>query len=364
MNLLEPYKLEDIDVNRLVYTKTKITPNKKILFIKYKELNNKLKNLVFQTPTLVNLHKPNIKDGYAEIDVALEGKQDSKLLRLFNFIDNLEKKIKNDAQFYANEWFNLSNNSNINFQKIIRESSENPRGILKLKLINNNDFETELSLCKINNNNNNNKIKFDDIPENCWVKMLLECYAIWINNDNDFGVFLRPILASFSPREKLNYKYEFIKDEDSQSSDDENSFIPDTEIITMQNDIFLPISNMTAHKNDESTTQLEFNLSASLAEDTERLTEMLKLSNHIKQHSNHNNDSINNSDKDSNNDSNNDSENENDSDSDEETLSSEEDKEKITNLENEIKGLLVHSDDFNDNSSEYSSEDSLNNDEE
>jgi hypothetical protein len=61
-----------------------------------------------------------------------------------------------------------------------------------------------------------------------WAKMLLECYAIWINNNNDFGIFLRPIVISFKSRDKEIYNYNFLED-----SDDEDIFdIPETEADT------------------------------------------------------------------------------------------------------------------------------------
>ena len=54
---------------------------------------------------------------------------------------------------------------------------------------------------------NNKKIKPEEIPENSWCKMILEVYAIWVNGNNDFGIFLRPILISFKQREEYNYKF-------------------------------------------------------------------------------------------------------------------------------------------------------------
>ena len=70
--------------------------------------------------------------------------------------------------------------------------------------------------------------------------MILECYAIWINSNNDFGLFFRPVLLSFNLKEKDIYNYKFIE------SDEDEIDIPDTEInhnIFMKGD-----SNTKLHK--------------------------------------------------------------------------------------------------------------------
>jgi len=80
--------------------------------------------------------------------------------------------------------------------------------------------------------------------------MLLECYAIWVNSNNDFGLFLRPVLISFTQKEIYNYN--FIED-----SDDEDKLnVPDTEI---NNNIFMKINKNSKIKYNNSTTQLEIN---------------------------------------------------------------------------------------------------------
>jgi hypothetical protein len=248
MNYQEPLRTSNIDFSKIVYPKERTNQNKKIILIKYNE-KNKLKNFVFQTPTLLNLYKPQFANGYAEIEVALTGKEKSKVTKFINFLNELENKVKSDAQFHASNWFNIDNNNQtINFQKIIRESDNFPNGTIKIKIIKNNDFETLLQL------NNSKRIDPDNISENSWCKMILECYAVWINANNDFGLFFRPILVSFTPKEIYNYK--FIEDSDE---DNENDFeIPDTEV---NGNIFMKIDqrNRTKIKVNESTSQLELN---------------------------------------------------------------------------------------------------------
>ena len=229
MNTYRPYNI--------CYQKLKTDKNKKIILIKYNK-NNKLQNFVFQTPTLLNLYEPNECNGYSEIEIALENKDKSKVSSFTSYLNELEKKIKKDAVENAGLWFDLDNNV-INFQKIIRESTNHENGTLKLKLINNKDFETEIQL---------NGLK--SICSNCLCKMILECYAIWVNQNNDFGIFFRPIVISFSPNKEL-YNYNFIEDTESEGDID----IPDTEIST--NQLFLKGTNKNKIDDNTSSTILD-----------------------------------------------------------------------------------------------------------
>lgn len=246
MNLQEPLKIDSVDLSKIVYPKERTNMNKKIILIKLNE--NKCKNFVFQTPTLLNISKSTEKQGYTEIEMALVGKEKGKVDKFISFLNKLEAKIKEDAQFNAYSWFNTGSNENttINFQKIIRESDEHPSGTIKLKLIKNNDFETIIEL------NNNKRISVKDIPEGSWCKMILEVYAVWVNSANDFGIFLRPILVSFTPKIKDSYNYRFAEESDEEDDDID---IPDTE---NKANIFMQVNNVKERNND-STTQLELN---------------------------------------------------------------------------------------------------------
>jgi hypothetical protein len=252
MNYQEPFKISNIDLNRIVYPKHKSNQNKKIVLIKYNE-KSKLKNFVFQTPTLFNLFKPQNSNGFAEIELALVGKEANKVTKFIKFLNELENRIKSDAQTNASNWFNITHdNQTINFQKIIRESDDYSNGTIKIKIIKNNDFETILQL------NNSKKIGINDIPEDSWCKMILECYAIWVNSNNDFGIFFRPVLASFTPKEKQVYNYKFLEESDEEQDFD----IPDTEV---NNNIFMKI-NSSKSPNNESRTKAKYNDSTSQLE--------------------------------------------------------------------------------------------------
>ena len=260
MNNQEPFKVNNIDFSKIVYPKDRSNDKKKIILIKYNE-KGKLKNFVFQTPTLLNIGKAQIFNGYHEIELALIGKEKDRVYSFINFLNELELKIKSDARVNASNWFNITDeNQTINFQKIIRESEDYKTGTIKVKIIKNNDFETVLQ------QNNTKRIGTDSIPEDCWAKMILECYAVWINSNNDFGIFLRPILISFTAKESYNYK--FIED-----SDEENDFdVPDTEI---NNNIFMNINKNKIKNNVDSTSQLEVdNLIRDLQADLEKTSDL------------------------------------------------------------------------------------------
>jgi len=247
MNLQEPLQISSIDLSKIIYPKQRTNQNKKIILIKLND-KSKYKNFVFQTPSLLNLSKPQLHNGYAEIELALEGKEKSKVAKFINFLSELETQVKADAQTNAFTWFNITDNNNtINFQKIVRESEDYSNGTIKLKIIKNNDFETVLQM------NNNKRISINNIPENSWCKMVLEAYAVWVNSNNDFGIFFRPILVSFTPKDIEVYNYKFVEE-----SDEDNDFdIPDTEI--KENNIFMKIANTSndESKNNDITSQLE-----------------------------------------------------------------------------------------------------------
>ena len=244
MNCQEPYNINNIDFNNIVYPNSRSNQNKKIILIKYND-RNKLRNFVFQTPTLFNLYKANELNNYSEIEVSLLCKEKSKTNNFINFINNLEEKIKIDATTNYNSWFDINKNTDtINFQKTIRDSDDHKDGTIKIKILNNSEFKTSLQI-------NNNNIKVNQVPEDSWCKMILECYAIWINGNNDFGIFIRPILISFSLKD--TYTYKFIED-----SDEEQINFPETEV--NNNNIFMNFNNKTNKViYNNSTTQLEVN---------------------------------------------------------------------------------------------------------
>jgi hypothetical protein len=226
MNLEEPLRISKIDLNKIVYTKLKKSDRKNIILIKYG--NNKSK-FVFQTPSLNLISKQD-----SNVEVSLVGKEKEKVNFFSQLLFNLENKLKNDAQFNYNNWFDTSNPT-INFQKIIRVSDQYPTGTLKFKIIKSNDFNT-----LINN---------VDGP-NMWAKLILELYAIWVNPDNTFGVYLRPIRILFENKKKYNYTF---AESDSES---DNVDIPDTEIQPLSKNVY-QLNNDIFIQNNNTLTDVE-----------------------------------------------------------------------------------------------------------
>ena len=243
MPLQEPLNIKDIDLDNIVYTKCKMNQNKKIILIKYNE--GELKNFVIQTPTILNLYKAKKYNNYSEIELGLIGDEtQSKVNKFINFIENLETKVKKDARENCSKWFDLEKNNTLDFHNIIRDSDDYEKGTIKLKILNDNIFKTKLLL-------NNKNININEINSNLWCKIILEFYAVWINSDNEFGLFLRPIIISFNMKE--SYEYKFMNDSDEEIE------IPETEI---NQEMF---SNNPTSKNELN------NLLAKLKEDNSEL---------------------------------------------------------------------------------------------
>ena len=114
----------------------------------------------------------------------------------------------------------------IRYQKTIRECDDYRNGMIKIKIIKNDNFETILQV------NNKETIGIENIKKESWVKMILEVYAIWINK-NGFGIFLRPILVSFKPFDKIQYNYKFIEESDNE---DVINTVMDNDSIFMKQD--------------------------------------------------------------------------------------------------------------------------------
>ena len=211
-----PFRINEIDVNNICYTDVKSNDTKTIVYLKYMD-NTKLKNIVFQTPNLLNVYNilqkkqsPNVY----ELDVPLKGKSDHKITKFIRFLNDIDKKIIKDARSNP-QWFSsFPQQKTMKYQKIIRETDETEYkvGVIRFKILKTNDFNTIVQL-----NNKKINLLIDEIPKNCWVKSILEIYAIWIN-ENGFGLFIRPIVMDFKSTDTIMYNYTII--DDSEEIDD------------------------------------------------------------------------------------------------------------------------------------------------
>ena len=231
-----PFKIDEINFDNIVYSNIKSNSNKTVVFLKYKKKNS-LKNFAIQTPSFLNINRPQKNSNHmsSDLDIPLYGKRTEKINEFAEFLEKLDSKIIYDAKINSSSWFKKFDISEINYQRLIRDSDNKKykNGMIRVKIINNDDFKTILQL------NNQVNIDSNNIPNNSWVKMILEIHAIWINK-NGFGLFLKPIIISFNPFEIRKYK--FIED-----SEDEVDNVIDSE-----NSIFIKNNNESIENNETS----------------------------------------------------------------------------------------------------------------
>jgi len=217
-----PFRINELNINNICYTDIKSTKTKTIIYLKYNDnrgstdgSNKTMQNIVFQTPNLLNVseivNKTSKKSNIYELDIPIKGKSDNKINNFLTFLNDIDNKIIKDARNNP-QWFSsFPNKTTMKYQRIIRESDDESYsdGIIRLKILKTNDFNTIINL--------NNK-KFDlknntDVLKNCWVKTILEIYAIWVN-ENGFGLFIRPILMDFKINPSTLYNYKLMEDSD------------------------------------------------------------------------------------------------------------------------------------------------------
>lgn len=248
MNFQVPYRVNQIDLNKITYSKIKNIDKKRIIYIKYNDKNNQ-NQLVFQPPTLLTLYKPiKITDEYHEIEFPFITHESNKASKFIDFLEKLDDKIIQDAKINSKAWFSdITNTDKLKYKRTIKESEVHNTGIIKIKIIKNVDFETILL------NEQKKKIYIDNIQENTWCKMLLEIYAVVITQTGTFSLFIRPVVLSFKNKEINNYNYNFLEDTE------ENEDIPDSDV----NNIFIKQHNhnkpssQNTENNHSSTIQID-----------------------------------------------------------------------------------------------------------
>ena len=245
--ILKPYRISDIDLNKIIYTDIKEGRNKKVIYLKYdNELNE---HLSFQTTSLTNLENLKKKDGFYELDIPLFGENNQKVTQLNDFLKSLDKKIINDARKNSKKWFNGM--KNITYKSVIRSSNnkskEYANGVLRIKITEN------LNNSPILIDGNGENINIKDINSNSSIKMILECYAIWITN-NGFGLYLKPVLMSFTEKTKI-IKYEYQLLDDSEEDNEPIEDVMDTEVNPTSQSTF--IQNVLESCSEDETSQIK-----------------------------------------------------------------------------------------------------------
>lgn len=238
------YKINEIDLNKLSYDDIKVSHNKKYIHLVYSD-NQKRRKLIFQTPDLINIMTPIKQEGYYELCIPLSGIDKNKVSEFSNFLNDLDEKMIKDGNLYKNIWFNDSS-SEILYKSLIRDMSN--YNVIKIKIL----INDHQPIIRYNNSN----INPYEIPQNCYIKMIIDCYGVWITKKNNtivYGLFFKPLLINV--KDNIKEKIEFRDSE-------ENISIPDTEIIPNINlsdeiDMITTIFNPKKEENNNKTEKLE-----------------------------------------------------------------------------------------------------------
>ena len=201
--------MDKISIDNIIYDEKKIKNNKIVIPIKYKE-KNKITSLIVQTPTFRNIKMLNTKKNNYELYIPLVGKKQKNINDFIQFIEKIEKKIIYDAQINSSSWFIEEKNIKLSYLKTINKRLPNDlklssnldvsiidksKGYFKIKIYDNTDNRTILQYDKKN-------IKLNQIPNDGWVKMILNFSCVIVSNNN-FHIKLKPVIISFSPFDNL-----------------------------------------------------------------------------------------------------------------------------------------------------------------
>ena len=237
----KPYKISQIDMSRIIYGEIEGSDNRKSILLGYNDPIEGERRLLFQTTELKNINTLVDKDSYYELDIPLSGNSEKRVNLLVDFLRNLDMTFVNEARKNHREWF--ENASNIKYKSIIRNSvtPEVPlfnNGIIKLKILKNKRSGTRIT-------SNKKNLKLEELSKNCYLKMILECYALWITKEG-FGLYLKPILID-QRLEQENNDVAFVND----SEEDEHKQINEI----MDTDVDPNIKNINI-KDDMSETSI------------------------------------------------------------------------------------------------------------
>ena len=223
---------------------------RKLWFLLNTKKKSSLKNFVVQTPSLYNINAPVKNKNCWDLDIPLHGKKNNKVNEFIEFIEKLDNKFIYDARINSSIWFKNFDNEEINYQKTIRscKTEKFKNGMIRIKIINNNDFYTCIQL------NNKENITVNEIPKNSWFKMIFDIYAIWINK-NGFGLFVKPILISFSPI--TVQKYKFLDESENDNVEEIIDLFSEEEDDTS---VFIKNNSNNISSDEKETSQLDMGL--------------------------------------------------------------------------------------------------------
>lgn len=204
----EQYLPQHYDINNIKYGSIEtidMSDNRLMIkiFDKYQG-----KPLYIQTPELLNIFGIIKKNNYHELLLPLGGVQCISFKKL---LVKIQDKIVEDATQNKDEWFR--NQTSVRFIPIIKEINKDATttieqltdmhnmdicddGLLKIKITDSVTIKKEST-----------DISIHELTKNKKVRMILQIYAIWINQ-NTFGVYLKPEIIE----EKHSFNLSFIED--------------------------------------------------------------------------------------------------------------------------------------------------------
>lgn len=217
----EHYLPQQYDVDTIKYSpiETIDSTNNRLMIKIYDKYHGK--PLYIQTPELLNLFGVIEKSNYHELLLPLGG---IHCLSFKNLLIKIQEKILNDASVYKDEWF--KNQTSVRFIPIIKEINRDATTTIEqLTDINNIDICNDgLLKLKITDSviikKDSVDVSINELSKNKKVRMILQIYAIWINQST-FGVYIKPEIIE----EKNAYNLSFI----------ENS-VPDSVLFESDND--------------------------------------------------------------------------------------------------------------------------------
>jgi len=186
--------INQIDLNKIIYSKVNEMNDKKLIHIYYEKPGNKL---LFQTPQLLNIFDIQKSQYFNELILPLYD-CNLKVPLFIQLLKDLDSKIIEGAKQNKNEWF--KNKASIRYKSLIKNlytsnsqsnyytpSKEDEKysenGLIKLKITNG---------VKIVENGSD--IKIDQLQKNSNIRLIVELYGVWVSKDV-FGIYLKPVMV-------------------------------------------------------------------------------------------------------------------------------------------------------------------------
>lgn len=218
------YKMEEIDLDRIVYSKP-VSYNKDIssIHISYNDPICGNVPLLIQSPPMYctdGITKTNSNSITHELLLCIQSKTEKYTSQMKSFFEQLDKKLIIDAK---NKYSWDENTKKLTYKVLMRQTNDtdpfHSNGILKIKFIKSNGFETRVF------NKNKSVVHQENYTEafsnKCYVKLIMECASLWKNKTNIFGLYIRPHQVRIDyglPPMNILQSYSFMDETEEQNN--------------------------------------------------------------------------------------------------------------------------------------------------